>query len=575
MSSKLKWIAIAVLALIVILFVVPFLIPVNKFRPTIEQKASEALGRKVSVGNLSLSILGGSLGMDDLSISDDPKFNSGPFLTAKKVKVGVELLPLIFSQQVNVTEISIVNPQVTMMKDASGKWNFSSIGGNSTTQSKPASENTNAAQSVSIKELTLEDGQITVGNTKSQKRSVYTKVNLKATDVAMTSSFPVTFSMELPGGGEMKIDGKVGPIDPKDAAFTPQNVKLKVTNLDLAKSGFLDSSLGLAGIVNVDANLVSQGGHMLTKGQLKLSKAVLVAGGSPSSVPAVIDFDTNYDLASGSGVLNPSTLGIGNAKTSLNGTYKSEGDAFVVDMKVNGQNLPATDLESFLPALGINLPSGSKLTAGTLSANLHVTGPTDKLVTDGTIGLFNGKLSGFDLGQKMSGVASLAGIKSGKDLDIEKFTSNVHMAPAGLRADNLDLVVPALGTVVGNGTLDSKNNMDFKLVATVNSSLVAGAAGAAAGSLGGVAGKALGGGVTSCKNGALKVPLQVHGTTSNPQFVPDVGGAAASMLTSELGCAGGVGNVEGMAKGLSGVTGGQTGNTINQLGGLLGGKKKP
>jgi hypothetical protein len=152
------------------------------------------------------------------------------------------------------------------------------------------------------------------------------------------------------------------------------------------------------------------------------------------------------------------------------------------------------------------------------------------------------------------------------------------MAPTGLRADNLDLVVPALGTVVGNGTLDSKNNMDFKLVATVNSSLVAGAAGAAgaaAGSFGGVAGKALGGGVTGCKDGALKVPLQVHGTTSNPQFVPDVGGAAASMLKSELGCAGGVGNVEGLAKGLGGVTGGQTGNTINQLGGLLGGKKKP
>ena len=51
--------------------------------------------------------------MDDLSISDDPKFSSGPFLTAKKVRVGVELMPLIFSKQLNVTEISIVNPQVT------------------------------------------------------------------------------------------------------------------------------------------------------------------------------------------------------------------------------------------------------------------------------------------------------------------------------------------------------------------------------------------------------------------------------------------------------------------------------
>src|SRR6516165_8423483 len=136
MSRTLKWIGIAILALIVILLVLPFFIPVNKFRPTIEAKASEALGRKVQLGNLSLSILGGSLGIDDLSVSDDPKFSASPFLTAKKVKVGVELIPLIFSQQLNVTEVSIVEPQVTMLKDPSGRWNFSSIGGSS--RSTPA-----------------------------------------------------------------------------------------------------------------------------------------------------------------------------------------------------------------------------------------------------------------------------------------------------------------------------------------------------------------------------------------------------------------------------------------------------
>jgi uncharacterized protein involved in outer membrane biogenesis len=47
MSKKLKWIGIAIVALLLILVILPFLIPVNKFRPTIEQKASEALGRKV------------------------------------------------------------------------------------------------------------------------------------------------------------------------------------------------------------------------------------------------------------------------------------------------------------------------------------------------------------------------------------------------------------------------------------------------------------------------------------------------------------------------------------------------
>ncbi len=566
MSSKLKWIAIAIVVVILILFVLPFLIPVNKFRPTIEEKASAALGRKVEVGNLSLSIIRASVGIDNLSVSDDPKFNSGPFLTASSVRVGVELLPLIFSKQVNVTQIVIEKPQVTLLKDPSGKWNFSSIGGNAPAETKPAeptqappktaepsASGSSAAESFSIGKLELRDGQITIGDTNSKKRTVYSPVDLTASNVSTTSQVPLVFSMGLPGGGTMKIDGKVGPVDAQDAAFTPQDVKLTISALDLGKTGFLDPSLGLGGTVDMNANLSSHNGEMSTKGSLKLSKAMLIAGGNPAGVPVVLDFDTKYDMAKGAGVLNPSTVNIGNAKSHLSGTYKSEGDEFAVDMKLTGEGLPATDLEAFLPALAVNLPQGTKLTAGTLNTNLHITGPTNKLVTDGNIGFFNGKLSGFDLGQKMSGVASLAGIKSGKDLDIEKMTSDVHMAPTGLRADNFNLVVPALGSVVGGGTLDSKNTMDFKLVATVTSSMLGAGA--------------------SCKNGGIKVPLQIHGTTANPQFTPDIGGATASLMKSELTCAGGsLGSLTGLAgaaggKGASGVT--------SQLGGLFGGKKKP
>ena len=156
-------------------------------------------------------------------------------------------------------------------------------------------------------------------------------------------------------------------------------------------------------------------------------------------------------------------------------------------------------------------------------------------------------------------------------------TTNVRMAPDGLKADNLDLVVPALGTVVGGGTLDSKNNMNFNLVATVKSELVTAAAGnvaggAAGGAMGGVMGSVLGGG-TNCKGGGIKVPLQIHGTTANPQFTPDVGGATASLLKSQLTCAGGATNVA------TGIAGAATKNpdaagAVGALGGLLGGKKK-
>jgi len=45
-------------------------------------------------------------------------------VTAKSLKVGVELMPLIFSKQLHVTGITLEQPQITMLKTADGKWNF-------------------------------------------------------------------------------------------------------------------------------------------------------------------------------------------------------------------------------------------------------------------------------------------------------------------------------------------------------------------------------------------------------------------------------------------------------------------
>ena len=54
-----------------------------------------AVGRKVSLGHIHLSLLSGSLAIDEVSIGDDPAFGAEPFISAKAVSVGVEMMPLI------------------------------------------------------------------------------------------------------------------------------------------------------------------------------------------------------------------------------------------------------------------------------------------------------------------------------------------------------------------------------------------------------------------------------------------------------------------------------------------------
>src|ERR1700686_5694551 len=103
MNRKLKIGSIALAILLVILIALPLLINVNSFRPKIESELTSALGRQVTVGNLSLSILSSSVVGENIAIADDPAFGKSPFITAKSVKVGVKLIPLIFSKQLNVT----------------------------------------------------------------------------------------------------------------------------------------------------------------------------------------------------------------------------------------------------------------------------------------------------------------------------------------------------------------------------------------------------------------------------------------------------------------------------------------
>jgi AsmA protein len=282
-------------------------------------------------------------------------------------------------------------------------------------------------------------------------------------------------------------------------------------------------------------------------------------------------------LHKNAGVLNPSTLNIGSAVAHLNGTYSAIGEATVVNIKLDAKDMPAKDLEAFLPALGIHLPKGATLQAGTLSTDLNLTGPTNRLVTAGTVGLFNGVLANFDLGSKMSSVASLAGIKSGKDLNIEKLTSNLRMATDGLRADNFLAVVPTIGELTGAGTVDAKNALDFKMIATLSKEASSAAssgsaAGGAAETLGGLLGKVSGGGGGGggCSTSSgLKVPFQIQGTTAEPKFIPDIGGVAADLFKSKLGCLGG-----SFAAGATKAQGQNPADAINALGGLFK-KKKP
>jgi AsmA protein len=372
-----------------------------------------------------------------------------------------------------------------------------------------------------VDKLELKDGRATITSPGSSKPSVYDNVELEATGVSAKTQWPATVSADLPGGGKFNFDGKIGPLASPDVSLTPLDAKVTIKGLDLAKSGFVDASSGISGIVDVTNTLASQGGAAHAQGSATLNKLMLVKGGGPAGVPINVDFQVDYALASSTGTIKQGAIKIGKAVSNLTGTFESRGNQITLNMKLDGQNLPVTDLEAALPAFGVVLPKGSALKSGTASANLTIQGPSDKATTSGNVGLYNAQLANFDLNSKMSAITKLTGSHGSTDTTIQKFTSNVKVSPAGIEANSIDAVVPALGNATGAGTVSPAGALNFKMVAMVSSS---GAIGGAMGSIPGL--KSTGGG------GPLKVPFAIQGTSSDPKFIPDTGAIAQSAITS-------------------------------------------
>src|SRR5215472_5560413 len=103
MSRKVRIGVIVLGILIVCGLVLPHLVNVNSFRPKLESELTAALSRPVQVGNLSLSLFSGSVSADNISIADDPAYSKDPFVTAKSLSAGAEIMPLIFSKTLHIT----------------------------------------------------------------------------------------------------------------------------------------------------------------------------------------------------------------------------------------------------------------------------------------------------------------------------------------------------------------------------------------------------------------------------------------------------------------------------------------
>jgi AsmA protein len=523
---------------------IPLFVHANTFRPAIERQLTRTLGRSVKLGDLRLSVFSRSLVAKDLSVADDPNFSAEPFLTAKEARIGVSLRRLIFSHEVELREFEIESPQITVIRDSGGAWNFSSIGrrapvgapsrGSAAESGASGTSDGLAAPlpDFHVDRIAVVDGRVVVSAAPAQgQATVYDNVNITARDFAFALQFPFDLIADLPAGGAISASGRLGPINGADAAATPVEAQITVKSFDPVGAGYLDPEDGLSFLADMNVHSAFDGQTFTTNGTVHIENLKLRKDAAAAPKPLDLAYSGTHRMKENSGQIDDATIKVGDAEIHLSGTYRAVAPSApsapsikgasgatnlevpLLNLKLSGQNLPIDELQSLMTAAAVRLPNGSKLRGGELSLNLAITGPAKSLIISGAIAVENTRLVGFDVSSKIHGIATLSGVKTGDTTEIEKLRANVRVTNGGIVADGIYAVIPALGELNGNGTISAANQLDFNLVAKVTSASGIGKVGADLFS-------ALNGG-SGTNSG---VPLHITGTPDEPYITANVGG---------------------------------------------------
>ena len=117
-------------ALVVVILVGIFLPPyvtANRLRPRVAAAISNALGRKTTIGNITLRLLPQpGFDFENFVVEDDPAFSAEPMIRADEVTAYLRLSAL-WQGRFEVAQLSLSNPSLNLVRNAQGEWNIEAL----------------------------------------------------------------------------------------------------------------------------------------------------------------------------------------------------------------------------------------------------------------------------------------------------------------------------------------------------------------------------------------------------------------------------------------------------------------
>jgi hypothetical protein len=198
------WIAAGAFAALLIAAVVALsLFDVESLRKPLQEKASAALGRDVSLGKLSLKVFPlPAVRIDDVRISG-PKPADPPLAEVKELRLRVAVLPLVFGQVV-LRALELDSPRIHVPFDKDGKPILPGAAAKpkgekpgAEAKAEPAPKSDSAGLALAVDRIAIKDADVTAGPWKVEHANIDGHLSLDG-------SGAFKYSLNLPGLGTLR-----------------------------------------------------------------------------------------------------------------------------------------------------------------------------------------------------------------------------------------------------------------------------------------------------------------------------------------------------------------------------------
>lgn len=390
-------IGIILLVVIVAVAILAATFNVNKYRGTIQSQLEKRLDRSVTLGEMQLKLFPPRFGVQDLAIADDPHFSpDSPFVKAKELDVSVKLLPLLH-KEIEIDSLNLERPNVNLIKNQAGQWNFASIGHEQNPQRPNSTQ-----QQFSLGELTIKDGQVSLlDQTQSRTPTLYDHIDLTVANFSMKTPFTVDAAVHMAGTGEeaLRFQGQGGPIAEQDLTKTPLQgtLELKQVGLsDLTKFFNSPAVAGTDGVMTGQTKVSNDHGKVIAQGETNIQNARV--RGMELGYPISVQYDLTDDLPTEVITMRKLTVKLGPTPIEMAGTLETKSSPAHFNVSVRANNISVAEAAKFAAASGIALSQGT-IATGAVNANIQITGAVDKPALTGTVTGTNLQMSGKDVAQ--------------------------------------------------------------------------------------------------------------------------------------------------------------------------------